>query len=405
MAIFYCQPWYRHITSTLLAITAALALSATTHAQSSLSVDTQHFTLNIERVASGLNRPWSVAFLPDARYLVSQRSGELILIDQQGNKQALKGMPQVSTQGQGGLLDISLHPRFGQSDGQNDWIYFTWSKPEGNLSRTALSRAKWQGDSLGPVEHIFEQDRASAPGRHYGSRLAWLEDGTLLMSIGDRGRDPNRAQARDDHAGSTLRLNDTGGVPDDNPFIGDPDTRDEIYTLGNRNIQGLTVLSNGTPWATEHGPRTGDELNHLMAGDNYGWPKVSQGNDYSTNQPIGEDSLPGMRDPLHVFQGRFAPSGLTQVTSDTYPEWQDHLLAGGLASQQLIRLTLANGEQSNSDNKGNITENNTEIIAREVVLNGELGRLRDIRQAPDGALYLLTDAPKGSLYRLNRHAP
>lgn len=405
MAIFHYLPSGRRITNILFALIGTLAISAAAYAQSSFSVATQHFTLNIERVAHGLNHPWSLAFLPDGRYLISQRSGELVMIDQQGNQQPLAGMPSVSTQGQGGLLDITLHPSFGQPDGQNDWIYFTWSKPEGNQSRTALSRAKWQGDSIGAVEHLFEQDRASAPGRHYGSRLAWLEDGTLLMSIGDRGRDPSRAQARDDHAGSTLRLTDTGGVPDDNPFIDDPNTLDEIYTLGNRNIQGLTVLSNGQPWATEHGPRTGDELNQLIAAENYGWPRVSRGNDYTTNQPIGEDSLPGMRDPAHVFQGRFAPSGLVQVTSDTFPEWQSQLLAGGLASQQLIRLAVANGEQSDSDNKGDITNNNTEIIAREVVLNGELGRLRDIRQAPDGALYLLTDAPQGSLYRLNRQQP
>jgi len=196
VAIFHDLPLCRQTPRILLAIAGVMAISAVAHAQSSLSLATQHFTLNIERVAHGLNHPWSAAFLPDGRYLVSQRSGELVLIDQQGKQQTLTGMPNVSTPGQGGFLDITLHPSFGQADGQKDWVYFTWSKPEGNQSRTALSRAKWQGDSIGAVEHLFEQDRASAPGRHYGSRLAWLEDGTLLMSIGDRGRDPSRAQAR-----------------------------------------------------------------------------------------------------------------------------------------------------------------------------------------------------------------
>lgn len=375
----------------MLKIASLLFLSTAVQAQPALTIQTQQLTLGIERVASGLVHPWSVAFLPDGRYLVSERRGQLVLIDHNGDKRELVGMPDVSQQGQGGLLDIALHPAFG--DGEHDWIYFTWSKPDGSNTRTALSRVKWQADSLGNVEHLFEQDRASSPGRHYGSRLAWQQDGTLLMTIGDRGRNPTRAQARDDHAGSTLRLTDTGGVPDDNPFVDDTSTLDEIYTLGNRNSQGMTVLANGEPWASEHGPRTGDELNHLIAGENYGWPRVSRGNDYATNQPIGANHLPGMRDPAYIFQGRFAPSGLTQVTGTSFPEWRGDLLAGGLASQQLVRLTL--GDDQNVD----------KIIQSEVVLNGELGRLRDIRQAPDGALYLLTDAKSASLYRLMRISP
>ncbi|MGS2742823.1 PQQ-dependent sugar dehydrogenase [Halomonas sp. LS-001] len=387
ICLSFCAFSARH----MLKIASVLFLSATVHAQPALTIQTQQLTLGIERVATGLVHPWSVAFLPDGRYLVSERRGQLKLIDRNGNTRDLAGMPDVSQHGQGGLLDIALHPAFG--DGEHDWIYFTWSKPDGSNTRTALSRAKWQGDSLGDVEHLFEQDRASSPGRHYGSRLAWLHDGTLLMSIGDRGRDPTRAQARDDHAGSTLRLTDTGGVPDDNPFVDDASTRDEIYTLGNRNIQGMTVLANGELWASEHGPRTGDELNHLIAGENYGWPRVSRGNDYATNQPIGVNHLPGMRDPAYIFQGRFAPSGLAEVTGTSFPEWRGSLLAGGLASQQLVRLTLGNDQ------------NVDKIITSEVVLNGELGRLRDIRQAPGGALYLLTDATSATLYRLKRISP
>ncbi|MGD7651507.1 PQQ-dependent sugar dehydrogenase, partial [Ralstonia pseudosolanacearum] len=176
------------------------------------ALETDHFAINIERVAGGFENPWAVAFLPDGRYLVSERSGALNLVTTTGESQQLEGMPDVSQNGQGGLLDVALHPEFGTGDGEHDWIYFTWSKPDGRQSRAALSRVKWQGDSLGDVEHLFEQDRASSPGRHYGSRLAWLKDGTLLMSIGDRGVDPSRAQASDDHAGSTLRLTETGGV-------------------------------------------------------------------------------------------------------------------------------------------------------------------------------------------------
>ena len=351
------------------------------------SLETEHLTLSIERIAEGFEHPWAVAFLPDGRSLVSERSGQLTLVDpESGETRSLEGMPDVSTQGQGGLLDIVLHPDFkgGNGAGDNDWIYFTWSKPDGNNTRSALSRVQWLGDELGEVEHLFEQDRASGPGRHYGSRLAWLPDGTLLMSIGDRGSEPPRAQASDDHAGSTLRLTATGGVPDDNPFVDDDATLDEIYTMGNRNIQGMTVLSNGQAWVSEHGPRTGDELNHIEAGNNYGWPEVSQGNDYATNEPIGEDSLPGMVNPVYVFEGRFAPAGLAEVTSDAFDEWKGNLLAGGLGSEKLLRLRLENGN----------------VAEEELILNGDIGRIRDVRQGPDDAIYLLTDAPQGGLYRL-----
>ena len=370
----------RWLTAALVSLLGSTSVGAAEMVEERIESDQLAFS--IEKVAGGLEHPWAVAFLPDGRYLVSERPGRLNLIDDEGGEpRALEGLPEVSQHGQGGLLDIALHPEFG--DGEHDWIYFTWSKPEGSNSRSALSRVKWQGDELGDVEHLFEQDRASSPGRHYGSRLAWLPDDTLLMSIGDRGSKP-RAQADDDHAGSTLRLTATGGVPDDNPFVDDTATLDEIYTQGNRNIQGMVVRQNGEPWATEHGPRTGDELNRLTAGDNYGWPEVSRGNDYATNEPIGETSKPGMVDPVHVFEGRFAPSGLAEVTSDAFGEWQGQLLAGGLGSQRLVRLQVEDNE----------------VTQREVVLEGELGRIRDVRQGPDEAIYVLTDAANGALYRL-----
>ena len=203
------------------------------------------------------------------------------------------------------------------------------------------------------------------------------------MSIGDRGSEPPRAQASDDHAGSTLRLTATGGVPDDNPYVDDDATLDEIYSMGNRNIQGMTVMSNGEAWASEHGPRTGDELNQIEAGNNYGWPDVSQGNDYATNEPIGEESLPGMVDPVYVFEGRFAPAGLAEVTNDAFGAWKGNLLAGGLGSEKLLRLRLEDGK----------------VAEEELILQGEIGRIRDVRQGPDG-IYLLTDDPQGGLYRL-----
>ncbi|MBP5978879.1 MAG: PQQ-dependent sugar dehydrogenase [Halomonas sp.] len=347
-------------------------------------IQTEYLDFSIERVAGNFEHPWAVAFLPEGRFLVSERNGQLNLVDEDGQSRVLEGMPSVNHHGQGGLLDVVLHPEFGDGSGEHDWIYFTWSKPDDNGSRSALSRVKWQGEALGDVEHLFEQDRASGPGRHYGSRIAWLTDGTLLMSIGDRGSDPSRAQASDDHAGSTLRLTETGDVPEDNPFVGDADTLDEIYSMGNRNIQGMIVRSNGEAWATEHGPLTGDELNHIQAGLNYGWPEVTLGNDYATNEPLGGDSLAGMTDPHYPFEGRFAPSGLAEVSGERFDAWEGDLLAGGLSSEQLLRLRL-DGEE--------VTEN-------ELLLDGQIGRIRDVRQGPDGAIYLLTDESQGSLYRL-----
>lgn len=350
---------------------------------------TAHYELRLERLATGLEHPWAVTEMPDGRYLVSERPGRLQLVSPKGEKTRVAGVPEVSTRGQGGLLDVELHPRFGSDehgDGEYDWIYFTWSQAGDGGTATSLSRARLVGERLEDIEHLFTQDRFSSPGRHYGSRLAWLDDGTLLMSIGDRGVDAERAQDGGDHAGSLLRLTDEGGIPDDNPFVGDPAVDDAIFSLGHRNPQGLTIAEDGTPWSTEHGPRTGDELNRIVAGDNYGWPQVTLGRDYATNLPLGENSAPGMRDPVHVFTGRFAPSGLTEVTGDAFPGWRGNLLAGGLASEKLVRLALEGDS----------------VMAREVILDGEIGRIRDIHQARDGSFLLLNDASDAGLYRLTR---
>lgn len=364
--------------TTLASALVAGSAAATTGVGTRIATD--HQNLRLERVVAGLEHPWSAAELPDGQWLVTERPGRLVRVDADGEVSRLSGVPDVSTRGQGGLLDVVLHPAYGEG---SDWIYFTWSQPGEGGSATTLSRARLDGDRLVEREELFVQDRFSRPGRHYGSRLAWREDDTLLMSVGERGSPP-RAQDPGDHAGSVLRLTAQGEVPDDNPFVDEPGALPEVFTYGNRNPQGLIVAADGTAWSTEHGPRTGDELNHLEAGVNYGWPEVSRGNDYATNAPIGRDSAPGMRDPVHVFEGRFAPSGLAQVTGDTFPAWQGHLLAGGLASETLIRLAL-DGDR---------------VVEREVILEGEIGRIRDVRQGDDGAIYLLTDHTSGGFYRL-----
>ncbi|QJQ98252.1 MULTISPECIES: PQQ-dependent sugar dehydrogenase [Halomonas] len=347
-------------------------------------IETEHHDLRLERVATGFEHPWAVAQLPDGSFLVSERPGRLAHVSESGEISHLEGVPEVNARGQGGLLDVVLHPDFGTGDGEHDWVYFTWSQAGSDGTATTLSRARLGDDALTDVEELFVQDRFSGPGRHYGSRLAWRPDGTLLMSIGDRGSHPPRAQDKGDHAGSVLRLTETGSVPDDNPFLDDGDALEALFSIGNRNIQGMTVTADGRVWATEHGPRGGDELNLIEGGENYGWPEVSLGVDYSTRQPIGADSLPGMRDPVHVFDGTQAPSGLAEVTSEHFPEWQGNLLAGGLRSELLKRLVLEGDGMAES----------------EVILDGEIGRIRDVRQGRDGALYLLDDDARGSLYRL-----
>ncbi|GEK74008.1 MULTISPECIES: PQQ-dependent sugar dehydrogenase [Halomonas] len=349
-----------------------------------MRLDTRHMTLCLSRVADGFRHPWGLAQLPDGALLVGERGGRLTRIAADGSRLSIAGLPEVAARGQGGLLDLALHPRFGEDEsGEHDWLYFTWSRPVADGAATALSRARLEGGRLIGIEPLFTQNRATDAGRHFGSRLAWRPDGTLLMSVGERGS-PERAQDGGDHAGSILRLTETGGVPADNPFVGDPEVRDEIFSLGHRNPQGLIVADDGTAWSTEHGPRTGDELNRLVPGANYGWPEVSRGRDYVTFLPIGRDSAPGMRDPVHVFDGRFAPSGLTRVTSPAFAPWQGDLLAGGLRGEALLRLRL---------------EGDT-VIEREKVLDGEIGRLRTVDQGHDDTLYILNDAAEAGLWRL-----
>lgn len=368
----------------VLALVGGTAATAAEVVEERIDTDKQDF--RIVRLASGLHHPWAVAQLPDGRFLVTERRGRLALVDD-GQVTYLEGVPEVSAIGQGGLLDVVLHPQYG--DGQHDWIYFTYSKAGQSKSgdkgtATAMGRARLKGNALTGFEELFVQDRFSQPGRHYGSRLAWREDGTLMMTIGDRGVVRERAQDIEDHAGSVLRLTETGGAPADNPFAGDKPGLDEIYSFGNRNIQGLVVTDQDQVWGSEHAARGGDELNLIEAGKNYGWPKATRSKEYSRDEAIGVPSVPGVQNPQHFYEGRFAPSGLAQVDSRLFPEWQGNLLAGGLGSEKLLRIIL-----DGSDVKGT-----------EVLLDGQIGRIRDVRQGRDGYIYLLNDQGDAGLYRL-----
>ncbi len=344
-------------------------------------VSTEYEPLRIVKVAGGLENPWSIAFMPDGTWLVTERPGRLQHVREDGSLTEIGGVPEVVARNQGGLLEVSLHPEFES----NQLVYLTYSLGDTDETTVALGRGRLEDDALHDFEVLFEQDRRSGPGRHYGSRLAWMPDGTLLMSVGDRGAEPPRAQDPMDHAGTLLRLTETGGVPDDNPFADGNDALPEIYSWGHRNIQGLIVRSDGEIWVTEHGPRGGDELNLIEAGGNYGWPVAGKGRDYRTEERYGEArSKEGMIDPVHEFLPTLAPSGLAEVTGDLFARWQGNLLAGGLRPEWISRVVLEDGV----------------VVHEEVFLRGEIGRIRDVREGPDGFIYVVIDETEGGLYRL-----
>ncbi len=345
-------------------------------------LSTQYGPISVERVVGGLEQPWAIAFLPGGEMLVSERPGGIKLVSN-GQATELFGAPEVHAQNQGGMLDVVVHPDYEQ----NGWIYMTYSKGDDDATVPALARARLDGNTLVDFQELFESNTPTSPGRHYGSRILFLDDGTLLMTIGDRGAEPDRAQDTRDHSGTVVRLNDDGSVPQDNPFVGDPAYTPEIFSYGHRNIQGIVQHpATGEIWATEHGPRGGDELNLVEAGVNYGWPVVSKGRDYRTQEQWGEGRrAPGMEDPVFEFLPTLAPSGLAVVSAGDFPDtWDHNLLAGGLRSERILRLVIEDQE----------------VVHAEEIISGELGRIRDVRMGPDGAIYVATGESDGGIYRI-----
>lgn len=350
---------------------------------SSREYTTELCRIRVSRVVDGLEHPWGLAFLPDGRYLVTERAGRLDVIDAEGRVTRILGVPKSVYRYQGGLLDVVLHPDFAT----NRWVYLTYSR--GNWRRSeswlTLVRGRLDGNRLTDVERLFSQNQSNFPGVQYGGRMAWLGDGTLLLSVGDRRTQLSLVQDTAYHTGKILRLNDDGTAPRDNPFVGKPNALPEIYSVGHRNPQGLVVDPDGRIWETEHGPKGGDELNLIRPGVNYGWPIVSLGRDYETDQPFGQArSLPGFRDPVIELKSRIAPSGLERVYSEQFASWRGNLLVGGMRVMQLRRLVLE-GEN---------------VVHEEILLENEIGRVRTVREGPDGQIYLLTDHDDGALYRV-----
>ncbi|MDW8336420.1 MAG: PQQ-dependent sugar dehydrogenase [Tepidimonas sp.] len=340
--------------------------------------------LRVETVAAGLEHPWAVAFLPDGRYLVTERPGRLRVVQPDGRLgPPLPGVPRVDAVGQGGLLDLVLDRDFQR----NRQLYFCYAEPGAEGNATALARARLSADAsrLEAVQVIFRQQPRVASRLHFGCRIVQAPDGTLLLTLGERYHRMADAQRLDNHLGKIVRLHPDGSVPLDNPFVGRSDALPHIWSYGHRNPQGAVWGPDGRLWIHEHGPQGGDELNRPEPGGNHGWPVVTFGEQYGGG-PIGEGThKPGMVPPLHHWTPSIAPSGMALLTSERYgPAWRGSLFIGALRGQHLLRLEL-DGTR----------------VRRQQPLLQELGeRIRDVRQGPDGWLYVLTDAPNGRLLRL-----
>ena len=364
----------------VLALTLAQPACA---ADQPVTADTQHGKVRLVPVAVGLEHPWGIAFLPDGRALVTERPGRLRLIGTDGKVgAALAGVPAVSATGQGGLLDVQLDPEFAR----NSLVYLSYAEPRAGGNGTAVARGKLTERGLDDVQVIFRQDVTIDGRHHFGSRLVFDRGGRLFVTLGERNSERARAQELDTHIGKVVRIERDGKVPADNPFVGRPGVKPEIWSYGHRNVQGAALHPvTGELWTNEHGPKGGDELNRTLAGLNYGWPKVTYGVEYSGKTISESPTAPGIEPPVHYWVPSIATSGLLFYTGDRFPKWRGNAFVGGLASQEVSRLEM----------DGN------RVVREEVLFKGVLKqRVRDVEQGPDGLIYLLTDEDDGRLLRI-----
>ena len=361
----------------------ALALAAPGSIAKERSFTSEKHGFRLVTLIEGLENPWSIAFLPDGRMLVTERPGRLRIVSKDFRLEPgpVEGLPPIVAVGQGGLFDVVLHPRYAE----NGWIYISYNGPGSGGWATELLRARLEGNRLADTQVLFRLVPKSRTGLHFGGRIVFDRKGFLYLTLGERG-DKERAQRLDDHAGSVIRLHDDGRVPADNPFVNRAGARPEKFTLGNRNMQGAALHpQTGELWTHEHGPQGGDEVNVMRAGRNYGWPVITYGVNYGIGTKIGEGTeKAGMEQPLYYWVPSIAPSGMTFYTGERFPNWRGNLFVGSLKFQLLARLEL-DGEK---------------IVKEERLIQGELGRIRDVRTGPDGYIYLLTDAPDGVLARI-----
>lgn len=339
--------------------------------------------VDVVTVASGLVRPWSLAFLPGGRMLVTEKAGSLRVVTPEGRVGApLAGVPAVAAEGQGGLLDVVVGPGFAQ----DRTIFLAYAEPvAGGNARTAVARAKLQDEGLTDLRVIFRQEPASAAGFHYGARIVFAEDGNLWVTLGER-FERDRAQGLDNHLGKVVRIAPDGSVPADNPFRSTAGARPELFSYGHRNAQGAARHpATGRLWLHEHGPQGGDEVNIAAPGRNHGWPVITYGREYGSGTAIGEGTRRAdVVEPLHVWVPSIAPSGMAFYTGDAVPGWKGSLFVGALTARLLVRLAL-DGDR---------------VVGEERLLTGLKQRVRDVRMGPDGRLYLLTDERNGRILRV-----
>ena len=335
-------------------------------AQDKTPINTAH---SHEVIVSDLDIPWGFIFLPDGSMLINEKDGRLIHFIN-GKKTTISGLPEIYLRGQGGLMDIILHPNYKE----NGWIYLSYasSEGEGEGGNTAIARAKLNSNSLEHFEVLYKASPNTTKGQHFGSRLVFDKEGYLFFTIGERGnRDVNPQDLTRD-CGKVYRINDDGTIPEDNPFINEPNAKKAIYSYGHRNPQGMTLHPKTKAiWTHEHGPKGGDEINIIKAGKNYGWPVISYGVNYSGTSFTDKTEMEGMEQPLHYWDPSIAPSGMAFIDSNKYGDWNGNLLVGSLKFQYLDMCTI-------KENK---------VIEEERLLDG-LGRVRSVEQGPDGYIYV-----------------
>jgi glucose/arabinose dehydrogenase len=376
------------VTASLAAATVLTAsfLIATTSRGANTSFASSAGQLEVQTIASGLVNPWALAFLADGRMLVTERPGRMRIVSSDGQlSPALKGVPDVWATGQGGLLDVVTDHAFKQ----NNTIYFCFSERTAGGGRTAVARAKLvDGDAprLDDVKVIFRQQGPLSSGNHYGCRIAQARDGNLFVTLGEHFSHRDEAQNLGNHLGKLIRITPDGTAPNDNPFVGRDGARPEIWSYGHRNEQGLAINpASGEVWEIEHGPRGGDEVNIIGKGKNYGWPVIGYGIDYNGTKIHASTAKDGMEQPIKYWVPSIAPSGMAFYTGKLFPKWDGSLFTGALAGKMLVRLSL----------------NGNSVTGEERLLQDLNERIRDVRQGPDGALWLLTDNAAGRILRVS----
>ena len=361
---------------------AIAAFAQPAHAYEPLTPE--DYTITV--IADSLDFPWSLAFLPDGRLLVTERSGQLRIIDAGKVSDPLSGVPKVFSKSQGGLFDVVLHPDYAS----NGWVYLSYAHGDDKANATRLARARLEGNSLVDMDVLFTASPWKNTPVHYGGRMAFLPDNTLLLTIGDGFDFREQAQINDNHLGTIVRLNDDGGIPDDNPFVDSGDGLPEIWSYGHRNPQGIIVLENsGTVLAHEHGPAGGDEVNDIKAGLNYGWPIATYGKDYSGAAISPFTDYPGTQQPLLYWSPSIAPAGFAVGQGDAFPVLQGDWLIAALKTKEVRRVHI----------------NEDESLVQQSLFSELDARVRDVRVAADGTIYLLTDDENGKVLHVTPDGP